>query len=157
MPDQKIADAIMRVMEVAFDPVYGEAWNRSQLLGALVMPDTRFVLVDDTGNLAPHDLDRVTGFALLRRVVDEEELLLIAVAPESRGKGLGGRLLDRAVETSRDLRCSKIFLEMRDDNPARHLYHAHGFKPVGLRRDYYSGRDGKRRNAITFMRIINAS
>ena len=166
MAEQRIADAIMRVMDMAFDPVFGEAWTRSQLLGALVLPDTRCVLIDDAGNLAPPyldrpdldrpDLDRIVGFALLRRVLDEEELLLIAVSPGSRGRGLGARLLDRAVETSRDLGCSKIFLEMRDDNPARHLYHARGFRPVGLRRDYYSGRDGKRRNAITFMRMINA-
>ncbi|QNE06081.1 GNAT family N-acetyltransferase [Croceicoccus marinus] len=166
MAEQRIADAIMRVMDMAFDPVFGEAWTRSQLLGALVLPDTRCVLIDDAGNLAPPyldrpdvdrpDLDRICGFALLRRVLDEEELLLIAISPESRGRGLGARLLDRAVETSRDLGCSKIFLEMRDDNPARHLYHARGFRPVGLRRDYYSGRDGKRRNAITFMRMINA-
>lgn len=166
MAEQRIADAIMRVMDMAFNPVFGEAWTRSQLLGALVLPDTRCVLIDDAGNLAPPyldrpdvdrpDLDRICGFALLRRVLDEEELLLIAISPESRGRGLGARLLDRAVETSRDLGCSKIFLEMRDDNPARHLYHARGFRPVGLRRDYYSGRDGKRRNAITFMRMINA-
>ena len=157
MAGQRVADAIMRVMDVAFDPVFGEAWTRSQLLGALVLPDTRCVLIDAAGNLAPPDLDRIVGFALLRRVLDEEELLLIAISPEARGRGLGARLLDAAVETSRDLRCSKIFLEMRDDNPARHLYQARGFKPVGLRRDYYSGRDGKRRNAITFMRMINAS
>jgi len=155
MAEQQVIDAIMRVMEAAFDPVYGEAWTRSQLLGALVLPDTRYVLVDEDGNLVPVDFDRIAGFALLRRVLDEEELLLIAVCPESRGKGLGGRLIERAVETAADLGCSKIFLEMRDDNPARHLYHAHGFRPVGVRRDYYSGRDGKRRNAITFMRAIN--
>lgn len=155
MAEQHVADAIMRIMDTAFDPVFGEAWTRSQLLGALVLPDTRYVLIDEDGHLSPSDFDRIAGFALLRRVLDEEELLLIAVRPESRGRGLGARLIDRVVETAADLRCSKIFLEMRDDNPARHLYHAHGFRPVGLRRDYYSGRDGKRRNAITFMRAIN--
>ena len=142
-------------MDAAFDPLYGEAWTRSQLLGALVLPDTRYVLIDESGNLVPGDFDRIAGFALLRRVLDEEELLLIAVRPESRGRGLGGRLIERVVETAADLRCSKIFLEMRHDNPAGHLYHAYGFRPVGVRRDYYSGRDGKRRNAITFMRAIN--
>lgn len=154
MPDSAVADAIMHVMTAAFDPAFGEAWSRSQLLAALILPETRAVLIDDTGNLSPRDYSNVVGFALLRRVLDEEELLLIAIAPEARGKGFGGRLLDRCVETSRDGRCAKIFLEMRDDNPARHLYHAHGFKAVGLRRDYYTGRDGKRRNAITFMRIL---
>ena len=66
MAEQQIADAIMRVMDVAFDPVFGEAWTRSQLLGALVLPDTRCVLIDASGNLASPDLERVVGFALLR-------------------------------------------------------------------------------------------
>ncbi|MEO0057507.1 MAG: hypothetical protein RIT17_960, partial [Pseudomonadota bacterium] len=31
-------DRIMAVMEAAFDPAYGEAWNRRQVADALSMP-----------------------------------------------------------------------------------------------------------------------
>lgn len=154
MPQRKVVEAIMRVMDVAFDPAYGEAWTQPQVVAALVLPETRAVLIDDSGNLDPQDMDRVVGFALLRRIIDEEELLLFAVSPQARGNGLGGQLIDFCVETAQDQGCAKIFLEMRDDNPARWLYLGHGFKPIGLRREYYKGNDGKTRNAITFMRIL---
>ncbi|GGD55626.1 GNAT family N-acetyltransferase [Croceicoccus mobilis] len=154
MPQRAVVEAIMRIMNTAFDPAYGEAWNQPQVVAALVLPETRAVLIGEDGAIDPEDLSQVQGFALLRRIIDEEELLLFAVSPEARGKGLGGKLIDHCVASSRAAGCARIFLEMRDDNPARWLYLGHGFKPIGLRRDYYTGADGQRRNAITFMQIL---
>jgi ribosomal-protein-alanine N-acetyltransferase len=41
---------------------------------------------------------------------------------------------------------------MRTDNPARQLYDQMGFSIVGRRPDYYRGKDGKLRDAVTMQR-----
>jgi [ribosomal protein S18]-alanine N-acetyltransferase len=93
---------------------------------------------------------QAVGFSLCRAVMDEVELLLIAVAPEARRQGAGSRLLIRAQEDALSRGGSMLFLEVREDNEAaRCLYESLGFAVIGRRADYYSGKDGGRRAAIT--------
>ena len=53
------------------------------------------------------------------------------VAPPWRGKGIGGALIDHVVEAARRREMQRIYLDVRIDNPARRLYHRHGFRRVG--------------------------
>lgn len=142
-------DRIMAVMEAAFDPAYGEAWTRRQVSDALTMPGTHYLLVGTDGT-EPGDGKPAIGFALSRGVVDEEELLLIAVHPDHRGRGIGGRLLGRFIEAARARGATNLFLEMREGNAAEALYRQHGFTRVGRRRDYYRRGSGPPLDAITF-------
>ena len=73
-------DQIMAVMHTAFDPAYGEAWNRSQVESALLMGSTHYVLIAPDGE-APAPGEAAAGFALLHTALDEEELLLFAIGP----------------------------------------------------------------------------
>jgi len=136
-------DGVMRVMDAAFGPEFGEAWTRSQLLGILPMGG-----VDLT--VAVSDLDRsIVGFSLVRSVADEAELLLIAVHPDERGQGIGSRLLDRFIALAADVGLARVHLEVRDGNAAVTIYQRLGFRPVGRRRNYYQGKSGDRHDAIT--------
>ena len=94
------------------------------------------------------------GFVLTRHVLDEEELLLIAVVPEFRQRGIGSLLIDRLFITARARGITRIYLEMRRGNPAVHLYRKLGFEPIGERRHYYRMANGERIDAITFGRSI---
>jgi GNAT superfamily N-acetyltransferase len=52
----------------------------------------------------------------------------LAVLPAYRGRGIGRRLLDAAVEKARALGCCKVTLEVLENNhDARRLYAAAGF------------------------------
>ncbi|KLI63496.1 GNAT family N-acetyltransferase [Aurantiacibacter marinus] len=147
-------DAIMAVMCEAFDSTYGEAWNRRQVTDALVTPSTHYTLSgQDEGG--PIIAERTTGFTMSRHAADEEELLLIAVRPEFRGKGIGLKLLEDFAEKSKNRGTTKIFLEMRAGNPAEHLYRKFGFVQVGLRPGYYRGAVGGPLDAITFALELN--
>lgn len=142
-------DAIMRIMRSAFDPQWGEAWTRSQVASALQLANTHATLLE-VGGTAPADPADAAGFAIVRAAPGEEEILLIAVDPPMRRKGLGGALITTLAANAR-LRCAeRLFLEMRENNPARTLYEAHGFVPIGRRKNYYSLGDGARMDAITF-------
>jgi ribosomal-protein-alanine N-acetyltransferase len=149
-----ILDGIMHVMQTAFDPAYGEAWNRRQVADALVLPSTHALLVDAQGQIITDAQRDPAGFVLSRHAADEEELLLIAVLPQHRGCGLGGKLMDRFFEAAAARGIARIFLEMRRNNTAIRLYQKAGFEPIGERRNYYRAADGSRIDAITFTRTI---
>ena len=57
-------DAIMRIMDAAFDPQWGEAWTRAQVASALQLANTHASLVDAAGN-APLDELRLAGVTFL--------------------------------------------------------------------------------------------
>ncbi|TRD12832.1 GNAT family N-acetyltransferase [Erythrobacter insulae] len=145
----------MEVMEAAFDPAYGEAWNRRQVIDALTMPSTHALIVDsDGGIIEPAGSVQAAGFVLTRHAADEEELLLIAVHPDRRRRGVGARLMENFFLAAGSRGVRRIFLEMRRDNPAEHLYRQQGFDPIGKRPNYYRMSDGSRVDAITFGRSI---
>lgn len=52
----------------------------------------------------------------------------VAVKPEARGYGVGTKLLKTVTEEAKEMGCSKITLEVREDNPARNLYEKMGFE-----------------------------
>jgi len=142
-------DRIMAVMAAAFDPAYGEAWTRRQVEDALVLGNCHYGLIAASG-LPPAPEEAAAGFFLSRTAFDEEELLLLGVAPESRGKGLGGRLLQDFAAGARARGAMRLLLEMRRGNPAELLYRNFGFIPIGERPNYYRMTSGERIDAITF-------
>jgi ribosomal-protein-alanine N-acetyltransferase len=141
-------DAVMAVMEAAFGDRYGEAWTRSQCAG--ILPMTGVVLTIARDNRS----ESIVGFSLVRTVADESELLLLAVTPDEQGRGIGRALLDHFIESARSEGVSRIHLEVREGNPAIAMYRAAGFKPVGRRRKYYHGADGRHYDALTFAREL---
>ncbi len=155
-----LIEPIMEVMEAAFDPNYGEAWNRRQVRDALLMPSTHALILTPAGTpldeRAPADLRALppAGFVLSRYAAGEEELLLIAVSPRHRMRGLGEALMHQLLEAARARGAARMILEMRRGNPAIHLYRKLGFEPIGERPKYYRGADGSLIDAITFGRPI---
>ena len=146
-------DQLMAVMEVAFDPHWREAWTRSQVANSLALPHTYALLVDADGRETDGDTE-AAGFILARRVPGEEELLLIGVRPDQRGRGIGERLIETFAARARAAGAEQIFLEMRANNPAESLYRRCGFETIGRRRDYYRTLDGTHLDAITFARKL---
>ena len=52
----------------------------------------------------------------------------VAVHPDARGMGVGTKLLDAVQDEAKKMGCSKITLEVREDNPAQNLYEREGFE-----------------------------
>ncbi|HQS95475.1 MAG: ribosomal-protein-alanine acetyltransferase [Novosphingobium sp. 17-62-19] len=142
-------DRIMSVMEQAFSPEYGEAWNRRQVSDALVVGSCRYGLIGADGAEQLSEEADTAGFFMSRGILDEEELLLFAIAPQYRRRGLGHILLSRFIVSAKNNGMSRIFLEMRRGNPAAFLYAAHGFHEIGVRPSYYRTPDGNRIDAIS--------
>jgi len=80
----------------------------------------------------------VVAYGVVWCVADEGELANLAVRDDYRGRGLGGRLLDRLMAAAAGRGVRDLFLEVRPSNTAaRALYAGRGFAEVGLRPDYY--------------------
>jgi ribosomal-protein-alanine N-acetyltransferase len=137
-------DAVMQVMTAAFADRYGEAWTRSQCAGILPMTGVKLMLAEDGE-------DKVVGFSLYRTIVDDAELLLLAVDPNSQRQGIGRDLLDYFIEDAKKNGAARIHLEVRDGNRAIRLYEAAGFVQANRRRNYYHGRGGGQFDALTFV------
>lgn len=149
-------DRIMAVMAAAFDPAYGEAWNRRQVEDALLLANCHYLLVSEHGETPPPG-EPAAGFCLSRHVFEEEELLLFAVDPKYRRRGLGVSLLTQFAASAHARGADRLLLEMRQDNPAEHLYRQFGFIPVGRRAGYYRSSSGDRLDALTFACDCKAS
>lgn len=153
-PPMDDLDRIMAIMATAFDPVYGEAWSRQQVEDALVLGNCTYGLVAANGSIPEGDACGA-GFYLARTGFDEAELLLLAVDPQQRRKGLGRTLLDQFSANARQHGAQRLLLEMREGNPAEHLYRSFGFAPIGRRPKYYRSIKGNTLDAITFGLQIN--
>ena len=66
---------------------------------------------------------RTAGIAAVMHVIDESELLEIAVEPAMQGKGFGKALLKEAMSLARRNGAARMFLEVRESNArARKMY-----------------------------------
>ena len=94
----------------------------------------------------------VVGFCILQPVLDEANLLLMAVDPNQQGQGLGYELLTASLDLLKN-NPIQIFLEVRESNTAAiKLYEKADFHQIDLRKNYYPKADGTREHAIIMVK-----
>jgi ribosomal-protein-alanine N-acetyltransferase len=91
-----------------------------------------------------------SGFVLSRIVLDEAEIITVAVAPEARGKGHARPLLSHHLDALSRRGVARVHLEVEEGNgPAIAAYRRLGFQETGRREGYYQKPDGTRVSALT--------
>jgi [ribosomal protein S18]-alanine N-acetyltransferase len=86
----------------------------------------------------PDGSRRLLGISIFWIVHDEVHVLNVATAPEHRRRGVGRALMEATLAEGRARKCCLATLEVRRSNePAIQLYKAFGFRPVGVRPNYY--------------------
>ena len=106
-------------------------WSERSVASELQNPLSLWLVAEENG--------RVLGYVGSQTVLDESDMLNLAVLPECRRGGVGRALVTTlcAALQSRGSRC--LTLEVRDSNAAaRALYAALGFREIGRRPRYYS-------------------
>jgi ribosomal-protein-alanine N-acetyltransferase len=112
--------------------VYPRPWSASLFFSEISQKKTRTYLV------ATHAKDLV-GYGGLAVHLDEGHITTLAVAPEEQRRRVGARILYALVVAARDQGVRTLTLEVRVANwPAQRLYSWFGFRPVGIRRNYYA-------------------
>ena len=97
----------------------------------------------------------VVGFCILQPVLDEANLLLMAIHPSQQGKGLGYQLLDQSIAMLKNDPI-QIFLEVRESNQAAiALYEKADFHQIDVRKNYYPLEKGGREHAVIMVRACS--
>ena len=82
--------------------------------------------------------DTVAGYIGSQTVIDETDMMNVAVHPDFRRQGIAEALVNTLVENLKKMRSRCLTLEVRASNaPAIALYEKLGFAEIGRRRNYY--------------------
>ncbi len=123
-------DDLPRVLEIE-GACFSVPWKQETFLSLLRRTDSDLYVAEGRGG--------ILGYAACWTVIDQAELGNVAVAPEARGRGAGGALVDTVVERVKERGARELFLEVRESNVgAQVLYRERGFVVVSRRRSYYA-------------------
>ena len=82
--------------------------------------------------------DTLCGIGSAYFVLDECQIMNIAVLPQYRRQGIGIGIIEELTKKSLEKGCGQIFLEVAEDNfSAISLYEKCGFNAVGKRKNFY--------------------
>jgi len=111
---------------------YARPWSPNLFVAEMTESQNRSYLV------ARIDKD-VVGYAGMICYGDEAHITNIAVDPMLQGHRIASRLLVEQLRAARSLGARAVSLEVRVTNwRAQRLYARFGFRPVGIRRNYYA-------------------
>jgi ribosomal-protein-alanine N-acetyltransferase len=111
---------------------FSDPWSEESFRSLLDSPQMLFLV-------ARHPERGVIGYTAGVGVHEDGEILNVAVAPDSRGQGVGALLLDAAIGELRLRSVTRLYLEVRQSNTAAiALYQSRGFREITSRRNYYS-------------------
>ena len=112
--------------------VYPRPWSAALFFSELSQRKSRYYIV------AMHQRE-VLGYGGLMVHQDEGHITTVAVDPVVQHQGIGTRLLLDMVHEARRREARSLALEVRVANwPAQRLYAWFGFRPVGVRKNYYA-------------------
>ena len=107
----------------------------------------------DTTVLAACERAALIGFAIMDFGEERAHLVLLAVQPLHRRRGVGRALVDWLIDSARTAGIASVHLELRADNEAaRRFYRRLGFSETVLIPRYYDGREA----AMRMIRVLRA-
>lgn len=110
--------------------LFSVPWTKEGFLTYLMKKDTMFFVVEEK--------ERILGYCSMMTVLDEGDILNVAVRSDRQKGGIGQFLVDSMLRMAEMQGIRLVHLEVRQGNgTARRLYQRLGFKEDGLRRDYY--------------------
>lgn len=119
-------DQVLTIEQACFP----RGWSRSHFQAELASERASCVVAELDG--------RVTGYLCLTVLLDEAEILDVAVDPALQGRGIGAQLVQWACEEAIRRGARLLLLEVRaTSQPAIALYERFGFQRTGLRKAYY--------------------
>ncbi|HEM5992408.1 TPA: ribosomal protein S18-alanine N-acetyltransferase [Streptococcus suis] len=119
---ENLAEAVLAVMESVYEQ---SPWTLEQIVTSLASQDEDYYLAFEGQELV--------GFLAVQTVLDEMEILQIAVKADFQRLGIASQLMAAVMDWDGD-----IFLEVRESNSAAQaLYTRQHFTKIGKRKDYY--------------------
>ena len=109
---------------------FSDPWSEKSVASELNNPLSCWLVAEEDGLVA--------GYVGSQTVIDESDMMNVAVHPDHRRKGIAEKLVVELVEALKKRESHCLTLEVRASNePAKALYEKLGFIQVGLRKNYY--------------------
>ena len=105
-------------------------WSENSIRGELTNPLSLWLVAEENGALL--------GYIGSQTVMDEADVMNVAVDPARRREGVARKLVEALVAALDEKDVHALLLEVRASNePAKALYERQGFIQVGRRPNYY--------------------
>ncbi|MCI7020783.1 MAG: ribosomal protein S18-alanine N-acetyltransferase [Clostridiales bacterium] len=109
---------------------FSDPWSENSVASELNNPLSVWLVAEGNGI--------VCGYVGSQTVLDETDMMNIAVHPDFRRKGIAAALIAELVRLLKERGSRILRLEVRESNaPAISLYETMGFTQLGLRKNYY--------------------
>ena len=109
---------------------FGDPWSEGSIASELDNPLSLWLVAEQNG--------AVCGYVGSQTVLDETDMMNIAVHPDCRRQGIAAALISELVARLKERGSHILRLEVRESNtPAIALYNSMGFTQLGIRRNYY--------------------
>ena len=109
---------------------FSDPWSEKSVASELSNPLSCWLVAEEDGMVA--------GYVGSQTVIDESDMMNVAVHPDHRRKGIAEKLVVELVEALKKRESHCLTLEVRASNDqAKALYEKLGFFRVGLRKNYY--------------------
>ena len=145
LAEPRDAQAIAEMSRDHIESGLGWRYDAARLLRAMRSRETAVLVACERTTLA--------GFAMMEFGDERAHLVLLAVQPSHRRRGVGRRLVDWLLESAHTAGMASIHLELRASNEAaRRFYRALGFSETVLMPRYYNGREA----AMRMIRVLRA-
>jgi ribosomal-protein-alanine N-acetyltransferase len=110
---------------------FAHGWSENDILSMMSDKNTLCLVAE---NSKSHS---IAGFIIVKTVLDEAEILTIAVDKKYQNQKLGSQLLEKSLPELKMRGVKSFFLEVANDNQAAlKLYTRFNFKQVGTRKGY---------------------
>jgi ribosomal-protein-alanine N-acetyltransferase len=97
------------------------------------------MLTEQASALVALEDGRVLGYVGMMCVLDEGQIINVAVHPDARRRGVGRTLMEAAQTYAKERGIVFLSLEVRESNvAARSLYSSLGWEEQGIRKGFYS-------------------
>ncbi len=107
-----------------------DPWSEKSIASELQNPLSLWLVAQEDG--------RVLGYVGSQTVLDESDMMNVAVDPEFRRQGIARALIEALIAALAEGGSRCLRLEVRVGNEsARSLYERMGFRKLGLRKNYY--------------------
>lgn len=112
-------------------------WTREGIADEVSNPNAVFLVLEFT-SCVPSQKNQIVGFICSILILDELQILEVAIHPGNRKRGYGSMLIDNVLSMARNKNATRAILEVRVSNhPAISLYEKHNFTRDGIRKGYY--------------------
>ncbi len=127
---EMLVEDLDQVMEIENDLI-SPPWTREGFFTFLLKDKNMFFVVEEKG--------QILGYCSMQTVLDEGDILNVAVTRDRQKEGIGYFLVDSMLMLAAARGIHIVHLEVRESNgSARRLYQRLGFKEDGFRKNYYT-------------------